>query len=146
MEALNANLKHENLCEQWKPVRVSEQGGARTELLFQRKTIFGFQKRGRRWEEGSHDPLLDPELQLHSPSSQPRKLHPAAGTGHVALRPASFQPTAYSTGPHVPGHLVFAGLALLIMASCRASQSNSSWGEREQASVSRSPALSWKEA
>lgn len=61
--------KHENLCEQQKPVRVSEQGGARTELLFQRKIIFGFQKRGRRWEEGSHDPLLATELQLHSSSS-----------------------------------------------------------------------------
>ena len=91
-------------------------------------------------------PFLPLSYNFTHPPPQPRKLHPAAGTCRVALRPASLQPMAYSTGPHVPGRLVFAGLALLIMASCRASQSNSSWGEREQASVSRSPALSWKEA
>ena len=44
-------------------------GGSRTELPFQRKSIFGFQKRGRRWEEGSQDSLLATELQLHSTSS-----------------------------------------------------------------------------
>ena len=74
----------------------------------------------RKEEEGGRKevriPFLPPSYNFTQPPPQPRKLHPAAGTCHVALRPASFQLMAYSTGPHVPGHLVFAGLALLIMS------------------------------
>lgn len=53
-------------------------------------------------------PFLPLSYNFTHPPPQPRKLHPAAGTCRVALRPASLQPMAYSTGPHVPGRLVFA--------------------------------------
>lgn len=60
MVALNANLKHRNICEQW---GVLSRGASRTELPFQSKIILASKKEeeGGRWEEGTHDCLLAAE-------------------------------------------------------------------------------------
>lgn len=56
-----------------------------------------------------------PLRKLHSTSSPLLEALPCRlGTWNFALRSASLQPMTYSTGPHVPGHSVFAGLAVLI--------------------------------